>query len=272
MNTDLYLDDTGATLYDIAFDWRRDRETDLAEACLSAFGVRSANVVLDIACGAGHFLQQMQQRGWQVAGVDASPAMIAQARERLGAGAVPLETTCMSRFTIAGPFDLVTCWYDSLPYLIANRDIIRHLRRVRRVLADGGVYLLDLGFSRWPDAMWGQSDLQWQPDFSNGWSRSRGDITVYHDGCDGPPCDGMAHTCTEYMYFKATNTISGEVCEQTYTARKRALHPQEFAALVSAAGGFEIVRWLSGDYDLQKTLDHAGGRGRGIVVLRKRTR
>lgn len=270
-NTDLYNDDITVNLYDIAFDWRRNKEADLVEACLNAFGTGKMHAVLDVACGAGHFLQEMQQRGWRVAGVDISPRMIARARERLDPNA-SLEVACLTRFATSEVFDLATCWFDSLPYLVANADIIRHLRRVNKILTGGGLYLLDFAFSRWSDLMWQQGDAEWQPDFSNGWSKTRGDVEVYHDGCDGPPCDGMSHTCTEYMYFKAMNQTSGEVREYTYTTRKRALHPQEFAALVTAAGGFEIVKWLSGDYDLQKTLASAGGRGRGMVVLRKRAR
>jgi SAM-dependent methyltransferase len=269
MSTDLYTDDVGATMYDIAFDWRRNKEADLAEACLNAFGIGSVNAVLDVACGGGHFLLEMQARGWRVAGIDASPQMISRARERLGCSASLLDVACMSRFTIADAFGLVTCWYDSLPYLVSNTDIIRHLERVCGALTDGGLYLVDLGFGRWSDSMWQQGHSEWRADFSNGWSMSRGQVEVYHDGCDGPPCDGMSHTYTEYMYFRATNRTSGQVSEHTYTARKRALHPQEFAALVTAAGGLEIAKWLTGNYDLDKTLESADGRGRGVVVLRK---
>jgi SAM-dependent methyltransferase len=267
----LYLDDTGAELYDIAFDWRRDREANFAEACLRAFGERTEGAVLDLACGGGHFLAEMRSRGWRAAGVDLSPLMVERARARVG-GDCTLEVANMSRFTVTGAFDIATCWLDSLTYLLTNDDIIRHLQSVARVVKDAGLYLLDIGFGRWADPMWHQPQAEWQPDFSNGWSASRGSLEVYHDGCDGPPCDGMSHTCTEYMYFRATDKTCGTVAEHFYKAPKRALHPQEFAALVSASGVFEVAAWFAGNFDLSQRLESTHGRGRGLVLLRKPAR
>ncbi len=268
---DIYADGEGAELYDIAFDFGRKTEADFAELCVKRFGGRAEGAVLDLACGAGHFLQEMATRGWRPAGVDVGPHMIDVARRRLGMDCI-LETACMSRFTLDGPFDIATCWYDSLGYLLSNEKIVEHLRSVARVLADSGLYLLDVGFSTWADPMWSQPEADWRPNFDNGWSASRGAIEVYHDGCDGPPCDSMAHVHTEYMYFRATDQASGTVSEHTYEAPKRALHPQELTALVSAAGVLETVGWYTGSFDLNQPLENADGRGRGLVVLRKRGR
>jgi SAM-dependent methyltransferase len=264
-----YADETGAEFYDIAFDWRRDEEADFAEACVERFGARNVGALLDLACGGGQFLAEMQQREWRVAGVDISPHMVERARGRLG-GEYTLEVACMSRFRLRGSFDIATCWLDSVTYLLTNEDIIRHLQRVARVLTAGGLYLLDLGFGRWADPMWREPEADWRPDFSNGWSASRGNVGVYHDGCDGPPCDPLLHTCTEYMYFRATDRDTGAVTERTYTARKRALHPQELAALACASEAFEVAEWLSGSFDLGKRLDSTAAAERGLVVLRKR--
>ena len=267
---DLYRDEAGAELYDIAFDWRRNEEADFTEMCLQAFSKKTARSVLDVACGGGQFLLEMQQRGWRVAGIDISPHMITRAQARL-TGDCALEVACMSRFTLTGVFDIATCWLDSLTYLLTNEDIIRHLRRVARVVRDGGLYLLDIGFGRWADPMWREPEADWQPDFSNGWSASRGVLEVYHDGCDGPPCDCVSHVSTEHMYFRATDLASGSVTEYFYKAPKRALHPQEFAALVSASDMFEVVSWFSGSLKLSETLESNGGRGRGLVLLRRRS-
>lgn len=263
-----YADETIADLYDIAFGFRREREADFAEACLESFGQRADGGVLDLACGGGHFLRDMQDRGWRVAGVDISPHMIRFARGRLGWRPV-LQATCMSDFRMSGRFDLATCWYDSLTYLHTNEALIRHLRCVSQVLKAGGLYLLDLGFGRWSDPMWNQTLEDWAPDFTNGWSASRDGVEVYHDGCDGPPCDGLSHLYTEYLYFRATDLPSGRVHEYRSTARKRALHPQEFAALVSASAAFELVAWFTGNMDMSQTLEMADGRGRGLPVLRR---
>jgi SAM-dependent methyltransferase len=263
-----YVDEAAVEWYDIAFDWRRDKEADFAETCLPAFGRKTQGAVLDLACGGGQFLHEMQQRGWRAAGVDLSPQMIHLARGRLGS-ACALETACISDFTLRRTFDIATCWSDSLCYLLSNEQIIRHLQCVGRVLASGGLYLVDIGFGRWADPMWHARQDDWRPDFSGGWRAERGQVEVYHDGCDGPPCDGLAHVCTEYMYFRATDVSSSGITERTCTAWKRALHPQEFAALVSASNVFEVVEWFSGSFTLDQTLQNSGGRGRGLVLLRK---
>ena len=264
-----YTDAVAARLYDVAFSWPRVREADFAEACLQSFGRRTEGTVLDLACGGGHFLLEMQQRGWRVAGVDISPQMLGLAHARLAKAPV-LEAECMSCFQLTGPFDLVTCWSDSLTYLLSNDEIIRHLRAVAGVLSDKGVYLVDVGFGRWSDSMWCQPPEAWTPDFSHGWSVPSGETEVYHDGCDGPPCNGLSHLYTEYLHFRITDRASGLIREHTYTAWKRALHPQEFAALVSASAVFEVAAWFTGDMDLSQTLESADGRGRGLALLRKR--
>jgi SAM-dependent methyltransferase len=268
--TDLYGDDGGAELYDIAFDWRRHEEADFAEACLRRYGPGGeGNALLDVACGGGQFLQEMHSRGWRVAGVDLSSAMIARARRRLP-NEVPLEVACMSEFTLAGPFDIVTCWCDSVRYLLTNEAIIRHLQRVGRALKPGGVYVVDVGFSSWAHPMWCGAQAAWRPDFSGGWSASRGIVEVYHDGDDGPPCEAWPHLCTEYMYFRVSDRATGAVAERTYLTRKRALHPQEFAALVSASAAFECAAWFAGAMDLSQPFETTDGRGRALVVLRAR--
>jgi hypothetical protein len=195
--------------------------------------------------------------------------MIRLARERLGC-ACPLEVSCMTRFTLTGVFDLATCWLDSLPYLLSNEDITSHLERVAGVLTEGGLYLVDIGFSHWADPMWHVRPEDWRPDSYGGWRAQRRQLEVYHDGWDGPPCDGFAHVSTEYLHFRATDLASGSVVERTHTAWKRALHPQEFAALVLASRVFEVVEFFAGSFALDQTLQATDGRGRGLVLLRKR--
>jgi len=270
MKKSLYLDEIGITLYDIAFNWQRNTEADFLEKCVDAYGSGAKGTVLDIACGTGKFLQEVSARGWTVAGVDYSAQMVNLARARLSSE-TQLVVADMSDFAVTGRFDVATSWLDSLTYLRTNEDIISHFHCVARTLKDGGLYLLDISFSRWAGHFWWKQAHDWKPDFSNGWSMSHEDITVYHDGCDGPPCDFVGHLATEYMYFRTTNRDSGKVDEYCYTTLKRALHPQEFAALVSASDVFDLVMWFR-DFDFAQTLDVTDGKGRGLVLLAKRPR
>ena len=266
--TDLYFDETGVALYDCVFGWPRDRELDFVEKCLDIYGVGERGAVLDVACGTGRFMEEACARGWRVAGVDSSERMIDLARTRLD-GDAQLIVADVADFAVAGKFDVATCWLDSLPYLHTNEEIVGHLRCVASALKDDGLYLVDLGFSRWAEPFWYESDPDWKPEFADGWSVRCGDTDVYHDGCDGPPCDPLHHLATEHIYFRTTSPDSDESSDYCYTAMKRALHPQEFAALVSASMAFEIVTCFTGDFDLDRTLNAASAKGRALILLRK---
>jgi SAM-dependent methyltransferase len=65
--------------------------------------------VLDLACGDGGLGEQLLARGLAYAGVDASTAMVAAARERLGEGA-RLEVEDLNAFVPAEPVAAATCF------------------------------------------------------------------------------------------------------------------------------------------------------------------
>jgi SAM-dependent methyltransferase len=98
--------------------------------------------VLDLACGTGRALGPLLELGYDVAGCDLSPAMLAVARERHPD--VDLRVADMRELPELGPFDLVVCLDDSVNYLLDERDLTAALRSVRSVLADGGLLIFDV--------------------------------------------------------------------------------------------------------------------------------
>jgi predicted TPR repeat methyltransferase len=78
-----------------------------------AEGVRS---VLDLCCGTGLLAAELIARDYRVVGVDASDAMLALARKRLGPEAA-LSRTILPDLAIAGVFDAAVCTFDGLNYL-----------------------------------------------------------------------------------------------------------------------------------------------------------
>jgi SAM-dependent methyltransferase len=76
-------------------------------------GVRS---VLDLCCGTGLLAGELIARGYRVVGVDASDAMLALARERLGPE-VELSRMTLPELANDGVFDAAVCTFDGLNYL-----------------------------------------------------------------------------------------------------------------------------------------------------------
>jgi SAM-dependent methyltransferase len=76
-------------------------------------GVRS---VLDLCCGTGLLAGELIAWGYRVVGVDASDAMLALARERLGPE-VELSRMTLPDLAGEGVFDAAVCTFDGLNYL-----------------------------------------------------------------------------------------------------------------------------------------------------------
>lgn len=92
--------------------------------------------LLDVGCGTGHHLAQLHRRGFDVAGVDASPEMLEYAR-RLNPEADLREADVEHLPFPDASFDIVLC-IEVLRYL---RDPEPTLREMARVLKPGGVLL-----------------------------------------------------------------------------------------------------------------------------------
>ena len=102
---------------------------------------------LDVGCGTGALLAEMG-RWYAVEGVDISPAMLGVARRRLPG--VELIEADLRAFDLGRTFDVVTCLFSSIGYVIEAEDLAPAVARLAAHVAPGGVLVLD-GWLR-PDA------------------------------------------------------------------------------------------------------------------------
>jgi predicted TPR repeat methyltransferase len=72
--------------------------------------------VLDLCCGTGLLAGELVARGYRVVGIDASDAMLALARSRLGRQ-VTLSRRTLPDLAVDGVFDAAVCTFDGLNYL-----------------------------------------------------------------------------------------------------------------------------------------------------------
>ena len=102
--------------------------------------------LLDLACGDGRFAIIMAKKGMRVVGVDSSAHMLKYARDRAKKEKVKVVfyRQKMQNLSMKNKFDLVTCWYDSLNYLLTDAELIRTLKNVSNVLNENGLFVLDM--------------------------------------------------------------------------------------------------------------------------------
>lgn len=105
--------------------------------------------ILELGCGTGRLIVPLAMAGYRVCGLDASPAMIALARERLSLGGlthVDLRVGDMTDLTgyPEHHFRMVFAAINSFLHLESRGDQLAALGAVRRVLHRDGILVLDL--------------------------------------------------------------------------------------------------------------------------------
>lgn len=144
-----------AAIYDAVMrDVRYDLWADYVEELCSRHGLEP-RTVLDVACGTGGSTLPFATRGYRVAGVDASAAMLDIARAKAEAHGLGVEFARQDMRDLrpeelsTGPeFDLVICLYDSINYVTDPREMVAVLRGVRRALRPGGLFIFDSNAAR----------------------------------------------------------------------------------------------------------------------------
>ncbi len=98
--------------------------------------------LLDLACGTGKSFMPFLARGFDVTGCDVSRAMLAEAARK--APGARLMQADVRELGSVGQFDLVTCFDDSLNYLLEEPDLALALESIARNLGPDGIALFDL--------------------------------------------------------------------------------------------------------------------------------
>ncbi len=96
--------------------------------------------LLDVACGTGRHLSQLRSE-FAVEGLDAEPAMIAIARERLPD--VPLQVARMQDFSVDGQFAIVQCLFSSIGYVADEAELNATIARFAGVVERGGLLVVE---------------------------------------------------------------------------------------------------------------------------------
>jgi len=102
----------------------------------------SGRRLLDVGCGSGKSFLPLLERGYEVTACDISPAMVAEARRKVGARA-RVVVADMRALPPLGEFDLITCLDDAVNYLLDDGDLEAAFAGMGSLLAPGGVLVFD---------------------------------------------------------------------------------------------------------------------------------
>jgi len=116
----------------------------LLEKVFSRFLHRHPTALLDLGCGTGNHALIFSKRGHRVTGIDSSAGMLRVARAKSRGRPNPaFVRRDMRRFDLGRTFDAAISMDGAYTHLLTERDIVSHLRAVRRHLSPDGVYVFE---------------------------------------------------------------------------------------------------------------------------------
>lgn len=103
-------------------------------------------ILLDLACGTGTMSLIMAQKGYDVIGVDNSPEMLGEAREKAFEAGEDILFLCqdMCSIDLYGTVDCTVCLLDSLNHLESKEELLEAFKRVSLFTVPGGVFVFDV--------------------------------------------------------------------------------------------------------------------------------
>jgi SAM-dependent methyltransferase len=125
---------------------------------------RHPKSILELCCGTGTAATMFASQGFEVTGLDGSPEMIKMARAKAKKMKLPIKFYCQRLPEIKivkngtedyRTFDLVTCFYDSLNYILKKEDIKKCFAAVNNHLNDNGLFIFDMNTRHALNTLWG---------------------------------------------------------------------------------------------------------------------
>jgi dTDP-3-amino-3,6-dideoxy-alpha-D-glucopyranose N,N-dimethyltransferase/dTDP-3-amino-3,4,6-trideoxy-alpha-D-glucopyranose N,N-dimethyltransferase/N-methyltransferase len=142
----VYAHDYAAAAYDLIHESRGKSYRTEAEQIAEQIRCRhpGARRLLDVACGTGLHMAAFADLGFEVVGVETSPAMLQAARQRVPG--VPLHEGDMRTFDLDDRSDAVVCLFSAIGYMTTTSDLTQAIANMATHRAPGGVLVVEPWF------------------------------------------------------------------------------------------------------------------------------
>lgn len=128
-----------ASIYD---EWHPSAG-DAEQAAEVLAGLAGDGAALELAIGTGRIAIPLAARGVSVHGIDASAAMVAKLRQKVGGADIPVELGDFSDVDIGGRFRLIFVVFNTFFVLLTQEDQVRCVRNVASHLEPGGAFVIE---------------------------------------------------------------------------------------------------------------------------------
>jgi len=116
---------------------------DYIESVFDVYQVKP-QLVLDLACGTGKLTVELDKRGFDMTGIDLSADMLSVAASKKKRGNILWLNQDMREFELYGTVDAVICCFDSLNYILKEKEIKKCFGLVYNYLNPGGLFIFDV--------------------------------------------------------------------------------------------------------------------------------
>ena len=185
-----------ASVYDLFMDdIPYEQWADYIEKVLDEYQVPKG-LVLDLGCGTGSLSCLLDEKGYDMIGVDLSEEMLGIAKEKAieeNRDILYLNQD-MREFELYGTVGAIVSVCDSLNYILEEEELLQVFRLVNNYLDPGGIFLFDINTRYKYEELMGENTIAenrescsfiWENDYDKEKCINEYNLTIYIEGEDG---------------------------------------------------------------------------------------